>query len=280
MNEIKAKDLKDKLYQLESFIENKEAVKCGVFVKEIRKIFKRDPDQKIFTESEILEWVAESVVIFTELNVNDVVVENFLDFFKLKIEYKENETEKRIGPFVTVGSMSKEYWLSNIIDFNHAKIAFGCARKNIEKIENENRLVPKYLSNSFKNDENYKQIGFILESLEDSYVNADVDDIISKSFNLVEEILNIDEDFKNSKIGVKDKLDILIKNPSKREKFGIDNQVIDALNNFRVIRNKKVVHNNMPIKSNIPMISAISIASLSILFLEVVFANNKIIKND
>lgn len=276
MNEVKINNLKDKLNALEGFIENKEAIKSSKIIKEIRKIFKRDPDQKIFIESEILEWVAESVVIFTELSVNDVVVENFLDFSKLKIEYKENETEKRIGPFVTVGSMSKEYWLSNIIDFNHVKIAFSCARKNLEKIENDIRLIPKYLSNSFKNDENYKQIGYILESLEDSYVNKDVGGIISKSFNLVEEILNIDEDFKKSKAGVKDKLGILIKNPSKREKFGVDIQVLDALNNFRVIRNKKVVHNSLPIKSNIPMISAISIASLAILFLEVVFANKKI----
>lgn len=280
MNNAKAKELRNTLNKLEGFIKNKECVRPGIIVDKIRRIFKLDVEEKVFTESEILSWVADSVSIFTELNVGDAIIANFLDFFKFRIEENDNEIEKRIGPFVTVGKMSKEYWPSSIVDFNYARIAFECAKKNLDKIENDSRLVPKYLSNSFKDYDDYKQIGYILESIEDSYSNYDAEGIITKSFNLVEEVLNIDENFKKSKVGVKDKLKTLVNSKELLEKFGVDIQIVDALNNFRVIRNKKVVHNNTPIRSSIPMISAVSVASLSVLFLEIVFANNKMIKND
>jgi hypothetical protein len=281
MNKLQIKKFKDTLNKLENFINDKPEFNPGVLVEKIRKIAGIKIEDKRFEESEIYDWIAECSSLFSEVGVNQAIISNFLKFFEFSTKEEDDGLVKRIGPFVTVGWRSKTYGLSNIFDFNNTKIAFQCARVNLGKLIEEDRIVPIWLLNEFLSNDNTKNLYSSLELIENCYQKRDKNGMIINTNNLLDSILNLDEDLKNNgKNTISKKLCLLLEDENKLMKLGASKDVIAALNSFRLIRNKKVVHSDSHIKHNIPFLVAVSFAYLTIFFMESFILNSTMFEKD
>jgi hypothetical protein len=281
MNKIQIKKLNDNLNKLENFINDKPEFKPGVLVEKIRKIAGIKIEDKRFEESEIYDWIAECSSLFSEVEVNQAVINNFLKFFEFSTKEEEDGLVKRIGPFVTVGRRSKIYGLSSIFDFKYSKIAFRCARVNLDKLIEEERIVPIWLLDGLSSNNYTKNLYSSLELVENCYQKRDKNGMIMNTNNLLDSVLNLDEDLKNSgKNSLCKKFDLLLKDGNKLSKLGVSKDIVSALNSFRLIRNKKVVHADSPLRHDIPFLVAVSFAYLTIFFLESFILNSEIFEKD
>lgn len=279
MNKVQIKQFNSKLNELENFINNKPIFNSGALVRGIRKIVGVKIEDKRFEESEIFDWIAECSSFFSEIGVSYVIIDNFLNFFKFSTENTEDGLEKRIGPFVAVGWNNKIYNLSGIFNFSYTKIAFRCAQSNLDKIVEEERIVPIWLTKELSLNDGTKNMSSSLELVESCYQSRDRNGVIINVNNLLDSILNLDDDLKKEgKNSIGKKLSLLSDDKNKLEKFGVSKDVVLALNGFRLIRNKQVAHRDSPLKYDIPFIVAVSFVYLVIFFLECFILNSEIFK--
>jgi hypothetical protein len=106
-----------------------------------------------------------------------------------------------------------------------------------------------------------------LELVQHKYENIDSEGLITESITLLNSALDWDAELKEKdKLGAK--LSILIQNSTKRESFGVSEDLVKALNSARIIRNEKIVHKNNPLKYELPFLIATTFAYLVIFFVE------------
>lgn len=267
MNKIQIKQYKECIRKLENFIPERKEKKLLLGGK-----------NKYFNEKEIFEWLAECVSLFSTLEVHQAVIDNFLKFFKPSVEEDGSFSYKRIGPFVTISYSDETYRLSVKINFHYITIAFLCARNNLNKLIEEERLVPKWIIKEFSSSDTLRHISDSLSSIEYCYQQRDSDGIITNCNTLLDSILNLDGDLrKKRKLGKK--IMALITNEGLRAEFGASKDLVMALDGMRVIRNEKIIHKSESLKHDIPFLVSCSFAYLVTFFLECSIARGKIIKN-
>lgn len=145
MNKTQIRKLNNKLDELENFIKNKPESKPVPAVEKIRKLLRIKFEDKKFEESEIIDWLAGCASFFSEVEVNQEIINHFLNFFKFTTEEASNGLVKRMGPFVAEEWRNKTYYLSSIVNSDYIKIVFRCARVNLNKMIEDERIVPAWL---------------------------------------------------------------------------------------------------------------------------------------
>ncbi len=254
------------------------------------------PTENFYNERDIIDWIANCVIIFTEVGVNNVILSNFLNYFSIRVEkvrmkvmdFMTEKTEfldvRTIGSFkeeVEEDGFGRKTITGRFIPrqgFYYGKIAFSAARAVLAKKLDEHRLVPRSLVDSLAEKENYNNLISSLESMQASYEDKDADKLATSCVSLLDSILNLDIELaKISKLG--GKLRILSDNQLMLNKFGVSKDLVNALNGSRVIRNEKIIHKkNIPIKYDIPFLMVLSFAYLVLFFFETINAAEDLIK--
>lgn len=224
---------------------------------------------------DFLDWFSSCLNVFEQIQLQNYIVKNFI----FSCEKKLDEKRKDDGEI---------YIYFNGNDEDRIKVAFRLSELKILRLDESERIVPKYLINALNESDNYSHIVSSLELIEKNYEERNSEALNTEVITLLDSILNLDEDLQViKKEGKKDriiniglKLDFLIKENDLREKFGVDKNMVLTLNNARAIRNVKNVHkNNLPIEFNTPFIVSMGFASLTILFLEMTLATGELIKD-
>lgn len=277
MNELQIKKYRNKLNRLGKFVSNHNGP---------------------FKESEIIDWISESVNVFYEIGVDSVIIKHFLDYYNTRtVEVivepnfsfpgaKEKiERITAIGPFhEEIPSLyfgHKPYKTGNYVlsgSFYYAKVAFSSARRVLENNIEEKRIVPLWLIEQISENDKISHLASSLELIENKFEQKDVDGLITESVTLLDSILNLDPVLK-LKRNIGSKLSSLIDDNKQENIFGVDGDFLRGLNCGRIIRNKKVIHKNIPLKYNLPFLVATSFAYLVIFFTECAILNGKVIKN-
>lgn len=267
-----------------------------------------------FTAKEIIDWLAECVVIFSNIGVNQIIIEDFLRYFAfcekeihvgehkkrktLWIPGDNNEDEvvkdylriKTFGPFTEeleskTDFLSKEesFVPTNSGDYTikgkiyYSKIAFSVAREILKNSMDDKRIVPVWLIDEFKRMNKYNNIVSSLEMIENKYQDRDIESLITNSITLLDSILDLDNDLKKiDSLG--GKLAKLRDDKKKNKEFGVSFDLVVSLDNSRLIRNEKIIHKDKPLKYDIPFMVAASFTYLTLFFVETVILNGEIIK--
>lgn len=277
MDDIKRKQQKEKLDELEKFPHSKEN----------------------FNEEEINGWVGECSSLFTEIGVDAQIVGDFIRNFAYVEEEKEDHSlyslsnlkyvQKNMGPFVSedYGFLFKghgsagNYKFKNNTKTHYIKFAFTVANENLKKDKEDGRIVPILLIEELKHKrgQRYKQLINIIDSLESVCQKRDEQKMLNAANDLLNEILNFHPVLRKMKNNLNQKLQEIIKTSIIKKQFGdLDNEFLNALDNNRIIRNKKSGHIKTPLKYNVSFLVAVSYVYLISIFLQIVVSNGKLIK--
>lgn len=238
-----------------------------------------------FDENELLEWISKSTSLFLEIGVNNEIVRGFMKTFEFSPTDRRGigRIKPDIGPFTYRGENYRMdsglfSWSSAMPsqDIFYVRVAFTAAKAILRREQDEERLVPKFMINLLSEENKYPHIVSSLELIEQSYSSRDKDGLVKNSLTLLDTILNLENTIKEKSLSKK--LVILINDRLIREKFGVDKELIFALDRSRLIRNHKSVHKNKPIEYDIPFLVAVGCAYLIIMLLEYTIATGEFIK--
>lgn len=225
------------------------------------------------TEDEIMDWVSNCVAFFSRLGINDVIISDFIKFYRPIDEEDGAFSSKRVMGNFEQNTFSRSY--KNIAGSYLAEIAFISAKNILSRKEEEERLVPVWLISVF-GEKKYSGIKSSLMLIEKCYENKDSDGITKNSIVLLECILDLDN-ILAKKDTLSKKLKELLSNNVLLGNFGVSKEFIVSLDNIRLVRNIKSVHKTKDINYNIPFLVSVNNAYLVILFLEIAAATGSII---
>lgn len=240
--------------------------------------------------NDLFDWVAMTISLFREINLEDTFIKGFIDSFDINKErtrigsggtllgsLKGFSTDIFYGPFylrnddeIQLRTRNPEQYLFKV------RVAFAAAKQKVESLESEERLVPKTLTEFFGKDSKLSHIESSLKLLETCYQNKDTDGIYKNSLTLLDSIFELEPSLKEK--GLQKKIRELQSNTKLMAKFGISREILCALDNNRLIRNWEVVHKTVPLKYNIPLQVSLGCAYLVITVLEITMATGKLIK--
>ncbi|MCK5062151.1 hypothetical protein KAR28_06435 [Candidatus Parcubacteria bacterium] len=262
MNRTKIKQMKTALKSLETHLEG----------------------QTYITTKDMNIWVSHCVAFFSRIGVNDVIISDFIKYYSPVISKDEKYPgismykTKKMGNFESTTGGSGDTEAYNKVNESYlSSIAFLTAKNIIQRMEEEERMVPLWIIKELKKERKFLSISSSLNLIEKNYEDRNSDGIIKNAITLLEGILNLDDDVKKIK-ELSKKLKKLLNDKDKLKKFGISKEFVFALDNSRLVRNIKSVHKTKPMKYDIPFLLATNNAFLIILFLEIVLSSELIIK--
>ncbi|MFH0956022.1 MAG: hypothetical protein V1801_02305 [Candidatus Falkowbacteria bacterium] len=128
-----------------------------------------------YDESEILNWVADSVILLTEIGVNNIIIKAFIETFELvEVEGVNDEYNmlvrpnkiRKLGTFVCRRENFEPWGSYEDADSSKStilKIAYRSAMAILDKGLEEEKIVPKWLLNELEENGNYNNIISSLE---------------------------------------------------------------------------------------------------------------------
>lgn len=265
---LKIEQLKSRLEKLEACIDGK----------------------KVFRDHELLAWIAASVAFLSEVGVNNEIINGFMRTFEFK-RLGDLGEKPRIGPFVynydfdnKDGELGYKLESNSLFfgdnkpsrDIFYIRVAFTAAKAKLNREQEEERITPRFLIDSLSQDSKYSHVVSSLELIEQAYKDKSPDGLVKNSTTLLDSILDLDGTLK-AKEEVSKKLRVLMTDRGIREKFGVERELIFALNNSRLIRNLRSVHKDRPLKYDIPFIVAVSCAYLVVVLLENTLSHGELI---
>lgn len=275
MEKNKKTNLRQKLEKLEEFIDSK----------------------KQFSENELLEWISDCVSIFTEIGVHSNILDGFLKTFQSSLKDLDpnfrspyfivgKTKDKYLGPFIFIEYPKPSYYKicddwSLVInkpskDIYYVHIAFVSAYSVLRRDDELELLSPAYLINILSYKKEYVNIVSSLEQLNVGYKDVNPDSIIKNSITLLDSVLDLCSELSN--VGhISKKLKKLKGDKDILEKFGVSKEYICALDNSRLIRNINT-HKSKLINYNVPFVSAVAIAHLVVIFLEITLSTGVLIE--
>lgn len=208
----------------------------------------------------IRQWIASSIVHFTDLNVPQNIISHFLtkmehvtvkgekmsenDYYLTSHVFdKLDKKESAIGPFVFVGTgyqITDDNRLSmkigGRVKMTPVLVAFDVAQNIIDKYENEVSIIPKVIINELDNYKESKGIASYLRDIQFSLEAKDIKTTLASLISATEQLLKLIPELPiNDKLGKK--LISLHDNISLLDKYSIKREIIWSLNNSRIIRN-------------------------------------------
>lgn len=142
----------------------------------------------------------------------------------------------------------------------------------ISRVKDREQLVPQYLLSVLDNAKNQDIISFLVRiNLE--YEAGSGNGLLEASNSLLNACLDRVTEISGKKLGGKrGKIAILLEDNGLRERYGLDKELILALNNDRITRNVISVHTTKGSSSKISLAIAASYAYLSVLVLQILIS--------
>jgi hypothetical protein len=209
---------------------------------------------------ELTVWYIQCLMLLEEIGINDNLLDNFSTYFNPHLIQSNDNASLFI--LLDQGPLKTKFGSTHMMTINGV---FEFAFKKLETMEEEERLIPKFLINYFKEKEEYGAIFTTLKTIEDSVSGKNIDTLITSANTLLDLILDSVEELKGKKLGTK--LTLLKDNKVLSESLSINSEIILALNNCRITRNEGLIHPLPAAKNSIPYIMAVSYAHLVIMTL-------------
>jgi hypothetical protein len=256
-------------------------------------------DRKIATGNEIRDWVADCVVYFSEVNIQENIINNFinkLDYYEVKkVEDKNNlqtdyifnihKEEKDnlisgIGPFPSVENGYVITFNNNRLSPKYADktqmtiifIAFKVAERILDNYEEEETIVPNYILEEF-NTEKTQDIYLSLKSIQTAYEKRSSKNIVTPIVTTTELVCKLIPELVNKR-DISEKLNKIYSDEKILKKYMINKEIVWALNNSRIIRNYDI---HYPKKENhTTLYEAVGYCHLLILFISSLLASGEI----
>ena len=234
---------------------------------EIDELEKYFFDKNPWSEEELMNWYIKCIEIFEAVNLRATIIDSFSALFNtFLIQSGGGESI-----FSTTDSLPRSYKLrSASIHLLTIKTTFAIARKKIETMEEEERLIPSFILKHFESTQLYNHIYTALKSLQKSIGDKNVEGITTSANTLLDSILDYVDELKGKQL--KKKIDTLYSNPNITINLGFDKEVITAFNYNRIIRNIELVHPKENVKQSIPFITAVSYAYLVVFQLKLMLS--------
>lgn len=263
-----------------------------------KRLFDFIQTDQFVTGEQIRNWIADCIVFFSELKMENYIVEFFLsklDFVEKQTTMKRNSWEFNpaglplneiyidhitIGPFTwsergysitddnrLTGTRGGRPQLTPII------VAFKIAEHIVENYEDEERVIPKTILNQFENLGN-KAIYLSLKGIQDSYNSKDTKGMLSSLITATDLICGLIPELKG-KNEIKKKLDKIYSDATILSRYTINNEYIWALNNSRLVRNCE--EHNPKIENHTTLFECVSYCHILVLFTSSLIASGEIL---
>ncbi|MDB5260491.1 MAG: hypothetical protein JWN37_722 [Candidatus Nomurabacteria bacterium] len=251
------------------------------------------------TGDQIRNWIAQCIVYFTDIKMS----QNIIDYFLSKLEYRKERGDKKrfymeisghgideeekyeydtgIGPF-SWSTYSGGYLVTDSNRLTQKQVdrtrmtpilvAFQVAENIINNYEESERIIPKVLLNQF-NTEETQSIYIGLENIQNSYEKRNIKDILASAVTTTELICSLIAEISAIKnIGAKIKR--IYETESIYKKYNMNQEVVWALNNSRIIRNYDI---HKPEKINYTTLyEAVSYVHILVLFINSILVSGEI----
>lgn len=276
---------------------SKTALKIKGWRKTQKKLLGFIEGKKKATGDEIRAWIADCIVHFTEIKME----QNIVAYFLSKLEYSEKEvvkenfgsvtipgpvpkdTEISIGPFVFDyengdGYIIKASHRLNIKTGGRTQmtpilVAFRVAENIISNYEESERLIPLTLINEFNTEKN-QGIFIALKSVQNSYEKRNVENMLTPLITATDLVCDLVPEMSRL-TNVSKKIKKFYETKSLHSKYNINKEILWALNNARIIRNFDI-HN--PQKENhTTLYEAVGYSHILVLFINSLLASGKIV---
>jgi hypothetical protein len=219
-------------------------------------------EKKSWTMTELTEWFTEVLILFDTIKVNSEIISSFSTLFNSHLIRSNGES----SVFTILGDQTLILKNASVHIMN-IKNAFQYAYKKIELMEEEERLVPKFVMEFFESGDKYGAIYTALSSIEKAIIEKNIVSLESSSNTLLDSVLGRVEELTG--MDLSKKLRKLNSDPGLLDKVSMRKEMLIALDNSRVIRNLELIHPKENIRQTIPYICAISYAYLVILQLKI-----------
>jgi hypothetical protein len=228
---------------------------------------------------EVTNWVGDCAALFTTIRVPDAIVQCFMETFRPSPS-NELGAVIEIGPFKATrdGYKIQDGFLYDTVHANaiYIKVAFRTAANIIEELEEEESLVSSTLINLLQENTALNPITASLTALENNFQNRDAVGMTSNSIALLSSIFDLESTLKGRDLSKQ--IALVRCNDTLQKKFGIEKDVLYAIDNSRLIRNYKVSHKTLPIPYDIPLAVSLGSAHLILMVLFMTMAAGELIK--
>ena len=143
-------------------------------------------------------------------------------------------------------------------------VALSVSRSIVDRLEDEERLVSNTLIKLFES-EKHQPIKLALESVETNYQTRDACGMMSSLITATELICKLIPELENER-KISKCLKQLFDDEKLLEKYKINQEIVWALNNARIIRNEEIVHLKQGHTGTVSMYEAVGYAHLLLLF--------------
>lgn len=217
-----------------------------------------------WTEEEIMNWYVECLGVFDAIGLREDTIDKFSILFNTFLLQEGGESS-----LFTVVDFPRVYKTKTAsIHLVQIKNVFKIAKKKLELMEEDERIIPSFIIKHFESSKSYGHISTALASIDKSITEKNIESMMTSSNTLLDSILEYVDEIKGCNLG--EKLNSLIKNNAElSKKLGFEPEIIYALNNSRIIRNLELVHPRQNIKQSVPHICAITYAYLVVLLLKI-----------
>lgn len=235
---------------------------------------------QVLEQQEVIAWCAECVSVFAFLGVPSEIIRGFMKMFEF------DPTNER-GPWQTLRSQ----WLNpsrqndRINGFFYPRIAFSVANILLNKLEEQERIVPQSLITFLQSKQQYGHLATSFDSLQKAYEASDIEMMLSSGTALLQSVLELQLTVsqvgkrRGAGGGLKGQLQFLAdnKNDTTLADFGIDRELVEIFHNFRYLRNKISQHKTRALPKP-PLAVGFGFASLLVIFIDAVIARGILIK--
>lgn len=250
--------------------------------KELEKL-KKFLQEKSSNKARIVEWISSCVAFFSSLKINESIITGFMKTFELKDEDTKTPIilrDQDIGPFKKYGE-TYEFgdFLSMDVDHEamYIHIAFKSADNALCNLEEAERLIPKSLLNFFQENAHLAHIAASLELMERAFEEKNPDALLNNAITLLETIFGLEPSLTEKDLSKQ--INIIKGDPSIQSAFGnIRLEILQAFQNFRLLRNQLGSHKSIAMQYNIPFTVALSAGYLTIMFLQITMSTGSVIK--
>jgi len=231
---------------------------------------------KVIMGPELRKWIVDSVTHFAEIGIN----ENLIDLFLNSCAYRKDKEGKRSHGVFEFRLLKKGYVLE---DYGRSKdispfivpihVALSVSRMLVDKYEEEERIIPKSLTNIFQTEKHHS-IKLALESIESNYQTKDPRGMMGPLVTATELICKLIPEIADE-INVNACLRRLYEEKALRDKYRINKDVVWSLNSARIIRNEEVIHAKPEHEGNISIYEAVGYTHLLVLFADSLLASGQ-----
>jgi hypothetical protein len=190
-----------------------------------------------FNGDEIRQWIGQTVVYFTEVGVPETITSHFL----ISLDFRDESTlgqpnNVSHGPFeyhLLSGYKLKKYKLTSVLT------AFEVSKNLIERITEQDRIIPKVLVSQLEKYTGTKSMAISLESIQKGYEIKDNVSMLTGIVTSTDSLFNLIPELSSCK-NLMSKIKKAYEEKNIQEKYLMSRDILWSINNARIIRNYNI----------------------------------------